>query len=48
MVPYADWLYWMSFAQDCHAIVWWHLWEDGSFQPLLMPVNDETWEELLQ
>lgn len=43
MVPYAEWLYWSALAASLHAILWWHVFPSGDFQPYLMPVDDAVW-----
>ena len=48
MVPYRDWLFYSELAASIHAILFWHVWQDGSFQPLLMPVDEETWRQIVQ
>jgi len=47
MVPYSEWLYYSSIATMLHAIIWWHIWPDGDFIPLLQPVNERTWSEIV-
>ena len=48
MVPYADFVFFSELAAMLHAIVWWQIWPDGSYQPLLMPVDDATWRQIVQ
>ena len=47
MVPYAEWLFYAGLATALHCIIWWQLFPSGDYQPLLMPVNERTWRELV-
>lgn len=48
MVPYRDWLFYRTLALELHAILWWHVYPSGDFQPYLMPVSDEVWRQIVQ
>jgi hypothetical protein len=48
MVPYADYLFITELAHAVHAIVFWHVWEDGTYIPLMLPVDEETWRMVVQ
>ena len=48
MIPYADWLFYAEMAQALHALLFWTMWSNGTYQPLLMPVDDATWRQIMQ
>ena len=47
MVPYSEWLYYSAIAQALHCLIYWHVWENGDFIPLLQPVDDKTWQAIV-
>ena len=47
MVPWPEYIYYSAIATALHAIIWWHLFPDGNFQPYLMPVSDEVWAAIV-
>ena len=48
MAPYRDWVYYSTLALELHAIVFWQVWDDGTYQPLMFPVSDTVWRQLVQ
>jgi hypothetical protein len=48
MIPSAIYLYWKVLAADLHCILWWHVFSNGDYLPLMQPVDDETWELMVQ
>lgn len=47
-VPYDDFVLYTVMAAEIHAIIFWHIWDDGSYQPLMLPVDEDTWRQILQ
>lgn len=48
MVPYADFLFYSQLASVLHALIFWQVYVDGTYQPLLLPVDETTWRQIVQ
>ena len=44
----AEILYWAAYAAECHAILFWNVWPNGDYQPLMFPVDEATWSLVVQ
>ena len=46
MIQYRDYMLVMRLAWHFHAIVFWYTTSVGDYQPLLMPVDENTWRRI--
>lgn len=48
VVMYSDYVFYTALALELRAIVFWHVYASGDYQPFLLPVDDATWRQIQQ